>query len=325
MKSTQHTSAICYLNHRGGKFEAFFDSYIEYRSLHVRESSISQAYTTKRKYLNHWANMSVQDAFSLKNVADTYRMIAEKPCLCASWKNTIFGILRSMASFAFKTKSISSEAFQDCVSILDNVSEKKRGLKEKEIWNAKEEAKFLRAIENENHKIMFELFVALGARISEFLGLTWDCFDSKKGTIQIKQQLLHNSQKTFVLSPVLKSSESYRICQLTSAQRKELCSYKNKKPKNKGFIFCSPINDQQPLSKANFRYLFNKYIRLSGVKRITPHSIRHARASNLLMACHNMLEVVAVAKFMGHSPSMLMNTYGHSQEKMMVTIISRIK
>ncbi len=306
------------------RFDVFFEAYIRYRSLHVRGSSLSQAKTVRNKYLSKWNGMTVIQTFSSENIADVYRNIAENPSLCPSWKNRILGVIRSMIAYAFKTKRIPADLYQDALSLIDNIPENRGGKKEKPIWSPKEEVRFLDSIENEDHKIMFRLFISLGARIGEFLGLTWDCFNSRKGTIEIRQQLLHNSQKTFQLSPILKSNESYRVCKLEPELKVLLLDYKKRSKHTKGFIFRSPIDSNLPLSKANFRWLLNKYIRLSGVGKITPHSVRHARASNLLKACRNMLEVVAVARYMGHSPSMLMDTYSHSQEKTINSVIKRV-
>ena len=304
-------------------FDSFFDAYLKYRSLHVRESSLTQAKTVRNKYLIEWAGKPFDQALNPKNVGDVYRIIAENETLCPAWKNRIFGVLKSMVTYAFKTKRIESSTYQDCMAIIDYLPENRFDKKEKQIWTPREEGKFLAAIVDENHKVMFRLFIELGARISEFLGLTWDCFDGRKGSITIKQQLLHNSQKTFVVSPMLKSNESYRTCRIDPELKNDLMAYRKRVGHNKGFMFRSPADDSMPLSKMAFRCLFKKYIRLSGVKRITPHAIRHARASKLLKACRNMLDVVAVARYMGHSPSMLMDTYSHSQESTINAIIKR--
>lgn len=304
-------------------FSVFYDAYLRYRSLHVRESSLLQAKTILNKHLTQWSALTVSQALSIERINGVYRSIVQNNSICRAWKNRIFGCLRSMLTYAFKTKRIEMSIYQDCLGIVDNIPENRSANKEKKIWSPKEEQKFLSVIKDNKHLIMFKLIIALGTRLSEFLGLTWDCFDGRRGTITIKQQLIHNSQKSFAISSILKSNESYRTCSIDSELKEALLTYKKDSGHTKGFIFRSPIDDSLPFSKANFRDLLKKYIRLSGVSKITPHSFRHARASKLLKACKNMLDVVAVARYMGHSPSMLMDTYSHCQENTIKGVLRR--
>ena len=305
-------------------FSSFFADYISYRSTRVRESSIIQAKTVYGKYLTSLHHKGIKEAFSEKNMRGVYSNIVSLT-ICDSWKNRIIGILRSMCKTAFAWKKIPSESYQDVMSILDNVPESKPKPLEKVIWTKKEEAKFLSSIHDQPTKVMFTLFIALGARLSEFLGLTWDCFDARKGTITIKQQLAHNSQKHFELIYFLKTKESYRVCKLDKDTRDILLDYRKSVAKPKGFIFRSPADPSMPMSKACFRNKLKKYIKISKVRPITPHGVRHTKASNLMKVCINMIDVIAVAKYMGHTPSVLLNTYSHEQEKTIDAIIKRLK
>lgn len=305
------------------RFSSFFQTYLTYRSTRVRESSLLQAKTVYSKYLSSWHELPLSIALNASSIKEIYTSITSSS-LCPSWKNRIIGVIRSMAKAAFLWKKIDAELYQDALAILENVPEGNTKQKNKPIWSKKDEEKFLSSIDDEQTKIMFRLFIALGARLSEFLGLTWDCFNARNGTIEIKQQLMHNSQRTFAIVKTLKTKESYRVCRLDKATRDALLSFRKSLAKPKGFIFVSPIDSSKPMSKACFRARLAKYIRLSGVKKITPHGVRHAKASNLMKACKNMLDVVAVAKYMGHTPSVLLNTYSHEQEKAIDKIMKRL-
>ncbi len=308
---------------RGILFSSFFRSYIKYRKARVRGSSIIQAETVYRKYLSSWHDVPVRDAFSYMHVLAIYKRIVNDPSLSSPWKNRIIGVIRSMAAVAYRSKRISARAYQTATAVLENVPEDKGQRQEKQIWTSREERRFLDVIEDENHKVMFSLFIELGARLSEFLGLTWDCYDHAKGIIVIKQQLLHNSQRTFELSSQLKTRESYRACRLSKAMKEMLNEYG--KSAAGRFIFHAKENDELPYSKAAFRKLFNRYIEKAGVKRITPHAIRHAKASKLMKVCKNMLEVTAAARYMGHSVSIMMNVYTHSTDSTLKTVLRRLE
>lgn len=310
-------------NSKQVSFEEFFKKYIEYRSHHVRYSSLSQATTVYHKYFIEDKDKSVRDLLGFINLTRIYDEVIYDASLSPSWKNRIIGILRNMCSCAFKWKVIDSDTHQDDIALLENIPERRKKI-ERPIWSKNEETKFLGVINDPTHKVMFSLFLELGARISEFLGLTWDVYDGKKGTIAICKQLLHASQKTFVLSDILKTKESYRICKLRKEMKDMLNEYRKAQQKS-SYLFCSNQDPALPYSKAAFRKLFHHYIDKAGIKRITPHCVRHAKATKLLKVCKNMIEVKAVAKYMGHSPTILLDVYSHSDDSIIDKVLKRLE
>lgn len=304
-------------------FELFFAKYVSYRKKHVRDSSISQAMTVYHKYFFSRRPENASSLLSYESLEIIYESIVYDSNLSSSWKNRIIGIIRGLAAFAFRHKVISSSTYQDIASLLENIPENRKK-NERPIWNKTEEERFLSCIDNPTHKIMFNLFIELGTRLGEFLGLTWDVYDGKRGTITICKQLLHASQKTYVLSEQLKTKDSYRVCQL-KRETKEILNNYRKTCANQQYMFVSPINPNLPFSKAAFRKTLEHYIKKSGVKRITPHCVRHARATKLLRVCKNMIEVKAVAKYMGHSPTILLDIYSHSDDAIIDKILKRLE
>jgi integrase len=142
------------------------------------------------------------------------------------------------------------------------------------------------------------------------LGLQWKCFDEEKGTITIGQQIIQTLNGR-LLSSELKTNESYRINQLSGEMVGLLKEYRStlKGRKDDDFIFPSPYSAREPLSKTEFRRRFYKYIEKAGVPRIVPHGVRHSKATMLASVCHNAEEIAVGAKFLGHSPTMFMETY----------------
>ena len=57
---------------------------------------------------------------------------------------------------------------------------------------------------------------------------------------------------------------------------------------------------------------------------VTPHSFRHAKATLLMSVCLSMADVKAAARFLGHSVTMMMETYAHEDQKNTDLIISRL-
>ena len=168
---------------------------------------------------------------------------------------------------------------------------------------------------------MFALFFELGARLSEFLALSWDAYDGRKGSIGIYAQVKGNSKKTMVVSSLLKTKESYRVCKLSPKTKEAL--NQRKKATESPYLFPDPLDKNRPYPKARFRKRFDHYIALAKLPRITPHAVRHAKASALVKACRNMLEIKAVARYLGHSVSVLLDTYAHEEEKTLEAVLKR--
>ena len=107
----------------------------------------------------------------------------------------------------FTKKIIDSETYQDIDIIFRPIKFSRQVIKEKRVIPPNEIKAFLGAIDT-NHKDlpMFTLFVALGTRLSEFLGILVNCYDRQNRKVEIKRQLLTNGK----LSDQLKTRNSYR-------------------------------------------------------------------------------------------------------------------
>ncbi len=109
---------------------------------------------------------------------------------------------------------------------------------------------------------MFILFVYLGARLSEFIALKWNCYEENTKSIVIKRQIIHLIERKPILSNQLKTKETYRICKLNDECNSMLL--KRKEKSSKGFIFPKTIsNSNVTLPKTNFRLKLKKYIEKS--------------------------------------------------------------
>ena len=317
---------IAYAKEKEGEqlpFSAFLEKYDQYRLLHVRKSTTQLTRCVVKKHLSQWKDLNVNEVFTYAHIKKTYDDILSSEGT-PSWKNRCFGTLRLMSESAYKWKLISSDAHRDCLSILENIPENRGAKNEKQIWTKREKERFLSVIKDHDDRVMFILFITLGARISEFMGLTWDCFLEKEGAIQIKQQLVYQNTGKWVLSSQLKTRESYRVCKLSPSVVTLLKSYKAK-GSGIGFLFHSQIDPKEPMSKGTFRKKMNGYIEKAKVKKITPHAIRHGKATELMAVCKNMQEVKAAARYLGHSATMMIDTYGHSERSATDAVLKRLE
>lgn len=317
------TSFYSNLRSRQMTLDTFLKQYEEYRLLHVRPSSVAFGRSAAKTFFIDALSLNVSDAFCFTRIKAVYQNILAHQG-GAAWKNRCIGVFRQMAEAAFKWKLLDAESYQDALSVLENIPENRGAKKNRPIWNKKEKDAFLSVIHDEEDKLLFELLITLGARIGEFAGLTWDCYNPKAGTIEIKQQLVYQNVGKWVLSSDLKTRESYRICKLSSYMNDALKKYRERSG-GFGFIFKSKTEENAPMSKAVIRRKMYRYIELSGVKRITPHCLRHAKATDLMRVCRDMEEVKAAARYLGHSATMMVDTYGHSQEAATLAVLRRLE
>lgn len=293
-------------------FERFCDEFERARSAQVKEQTIETFhYIVSKHILPHFAKMSVREAFLIKNVSKWYASKVASSTESASRKNKIFFVFRQLVDGAWKRHLITSDAHQDIMALVEKVRMPNQAREEKATWNYEQECNFLQAIpEDSDDRVMFSLFCFLGCRIAEFLALQWKCFDEERRLIKIGQQVIQTLRGRIVTTE-LKTNDSYRCNPLSEGLvemlKKLKATYKAKS--NDDFIFPSPYSVKEPLSKTEFRRRFYKYIEKAGVPRITPHGVRHFRATMLASVCHNAEEIAVGAKFLGHSPTMFMETY----------------
>ena len=305
--------------HKNGTFAWFFDKYIEFRSHKISGSTLIGIKTIYNVVLKQYEEQDVYDIFSIHNIISLYKNITERKDVGDKWKNRVIMELRGMIDYASILKLIDMNTASDCKTILESVPVNKKS-KEKEIYTSNQIKRFIEVIDDEDDKDMFTTFVYLGARISEFLGLTWDCYDAKKKTIEIKQQIVYLQKGKAVLADKLKTKESYRKCRLNN----EVYLILEKRKCSKGYIFHNG-DPTTAMSKTTFRRKMHKYMKMAKLPIISPHGFRHSKATLFMSVCKNMSEVKAAAKFLGHSVTMMMETYAHSDEKTIDTLIRRME
>ena len=309
-------------------FEDFIALFKAYRLHHVRPSTVMQIDSMMRMHMKEFLGKPIALTFHAPFVTAWYRGLVEDASISNQWKNKIISATRKMFEMAWKWKYLPPEDWTDVANILESVQESKRRSREKEIWTPNQLKRFLSVLPPDSFdEAMFRLFCHLGARISEFTGLTWDCFDRKRGIIEIKQQVLYHGIHRFVLTEELKTSESYRLCKLDPLTLTTLLRhYQRQSPQSEHeFIFPSTPQDHfRPTAKSTLRRRMMEYIEKAHVPIITPHGVRHTKATMLMAVCKNMAEVKAAARFLGHSATMMIDTYGHAKEENTSKILARL-
>ncbi len=192
--------------------------------------------------------------------------------------------------------------------------EPRRPKREKATWAIAEERRFLDSIpEGSPDRPMFSLFCEIGCRIAELLGRQRQCLDGAARTVEIRQQVIRAHGRV-ELTGKLKTDDSYRRDRIGEGVAAELLRYKSAvgaKPTDFMFHCGDPA---RPMSKTEFRRRMNHWIKMSGVTKITPHGVRHTKATQYMGVCRNMEEAKLCARYLGHSATTMLDVYGHATD-----------
>jgi integrase len=141
----------------------------------------------------------------------------------------------------------------------------------------------------EKHRLaaLYHVYLGLGLRRGEGLGLLWRDFDPEAGTITIRQQVQPIKGKTTVTSP--KTPTSSRTLPLPThlvdllqrhwENQQEERRFTGVQWKEHGLIFASDVGT--PISPRNLNRQFSAFVAKAGLSGITVHTCRHFCATQL--------------------------------------------
>lgn len=180
---------------------------------------------------------------------------------------------------------------------------------EENFWELNEFNEFMSYVDNTYWQDVFSFLFQTGLREGELFGLIWDNVNLVKGTIFIAQSISNKTDKGHYVVTTPKNTRSIRTV-IISEQMKEMLKrrYQHQRKKdgfNRSYFVFGDVN---PLSRSTLSRNLDKYIDISGVKRITPHGFRHSHASLLI---YNKVDDAVIAERLGHTIEELHNTYAH--------------
>ncbi len=174
---------------------------------------------------------------------------------------------------------------------------------------------FLEAAKAHRLGSLFSVILALGLRIGEALGLTWDVIDFDGGSVTVLRQIQRISGKLELVD--LKTEKSRRTIALpsfavTALQERRIAQLEDRliaadRWQDTGFVFTSTIGT--PLDDSAARRAFKTILSNAHLPVMRVHDLRHTCAS-LLIA--QGVHPRTIMEILGHSQiSLTMNTYSH--------------
>lgn len=170
-----------------------------------------------------------------------------------------------------------------------------------QFWTLKEYHRFIETLSDDSKAhTAFEILYWTGMRVGELLALTPDDIDHKAVSIRITKTYIRHDGHDLIMPP--KTENSVRSVVIPDFLYREICDYieaYNIKKNSRLF----------PHTADYLEYHLKKGCRLSGVKKIRIHDLRHSHVSLLI---NNGFTAVVVAARVGHKHvSTTMNVYSH--------------
>ena len=169
-------------------------------------------------------------------------------------------------------------------------------------WTVDEFKKFIAAISDKpTTALVFRLLFWTGMRSGELLALNLTDFNFEENTVSISKNYARHKNEDLILDP--KTPKSKRVITLPPSLSAAIEDYSNR------LVDYEPTERLFTLTKNHLRREMDRGCRLSGVKRIRIHDLRHSHASLLIELGFSPL---LISERLGHENiETTLETYSH--------------
>ena len=280
-------------------YDHYLDRFLDWAMIRSSEDITSDLVRKFRLYLNRYKNNKGK---GLKKATQDYYIIALR------------GFLKYLAKQDIKT--LASEKVE-----LGKTQER-----EVEFLEADEIKRLLNSVGNRHacslqnlrDRAILELLFSTGLRVSEIANLNRENINLKSGEFSVRGKggkirlvFISDSAKNAILS-YLKKRKDLDPALFINFRKKEsgYCKNKNKKSSKKSNI---KANQSLRLTVRTIQRIVEKYAIKAGiVKKVTPHTLRHSFATDLLI---NGADIRSVQSMLGHSSITTTQIYTHITDK----------
>lgn len=144
------------------------------------------------------------------------------------------------------------------------------------------------------NKVMVELFLCTGLRVSEITNLKWKDINLMTGQLKVVQGKNSKDRILWISDDMLEELQIWKTKEFEKFGKCEL-------------VFCT--SSKKPIAQNDVRDMLLTYSKKAKItKRVTPHKLRHTFATELLRATKN---IRLVQKALGHSDISITMIYTH--------------
>ena len=219
-------------------------------------------------------------------------IISHKNNYAQTYQKAIHNQLSAILNYAVKYYGLPVNAAAKCGSI------GKKNAETMNFWTISEFQRFIRVVDNNKTKTIFNLLFYSGIREGELLALTYDDFDFCNNTVSINKNYVRLNGVDIIQEP--KTPKSKRVVSLPKSIIKMILDY------SKNYFHSERLFN---VSKNFLLREMSKYSQIAQVKRIRIHDLRHSYASMLIELGTPPLEI---QERLGHEDiQTTLNTYSH--------------
>ena len=229
-------------------------------------------------------------------------------CYSQTYKKTMHNILSAIFNHACRFYNLKSNPARQAGNM--GREEKKEML----FWTTEEYKKFSEAVIDKPVSFYaFEMLYWTGMRLGELLALTMEDFDFEKNTVRINKSYQRLQGQDVITTP--KTPKSNRTIKLPKFLAEEMQEY------------FAMLYDQTPtdriflVTKSFLHHEMERGCKLSGVKKIRIHDLRHSHISHLIDL---RFSAVAIADRVGHESIDITYRYSHLFPSKQVAMADRL-
>ncbi|OPJ60469.1 tyrosine-type recombinase/integrase [Clostridium chromiireducens] len=275
-------------------FEKLTELYLEHAKTNVRTTTFAnKSILINNKIKPYFKNMNVTDI--TPNHIRKWQNALKNKSLSNTYLKSINIQLSAIFNFAIKYYGLSTSPALKAGSMGKNKAE------DMKFWTIEEFKKFINFSDYPNVTIAFKILFWTGIRRGELLALTFNDIDLEKKTININKTYTKLLKKDVINPP--KTRKSKRIISISDSLVEDIKEYINS-------IYDYNKNDRIFTFGTDFlRQHLIRICKLSKVKQIRIHDIRHSHASLLIELGFAPL---AISERLGHeSVQTTLNIYSH--------------
>lgn len=200
-----------------------------------------------------------------------------------------------------------------------------------DVWNSEEAMTFLDIAETDSLAPLWHLLLLEGMRRGEALGLRWQDINWQRKTAHIAQSVRAGvARGEAIIQPRTKTASGARTVRLTRRTIAALKVHRSAQTarrlaaaewQDNDLIICT--SKGTPYNPTNVRRHFDALVSRAGLRRITPHGLRHTHATMLL---GQGVPAKVVSERLGHANiAITLDTYSHVLPDMQDTAADAIE
>lgn len=300
--------ALCGETDSNISFEKVFCEWITYKKNQIKSST---HYGLKRrvyKYIFEYFKKYKLHSIKTNTIMEWNNQLFNMTDISLKYKNRVVSEMKEFLKYA-------EQNYDFDIKIGAKLQKKKeeKTIKEKDsetnFWTYNDFKTFISTVDDEYYYLIFNFLYFTGLRYGEFAALKWNDIDFKKKTLRIDETLTTKVDGSDYILTDPKSKNSNRIIYLDDNLIELLYNHYESEKNIYGFndnyfVFGSV----KYTALTTLARKLDIYTKLSNVKRITPHGLRHSHVSLLI---HLGCDSREVAERIGDTPSMVESTYYH--------------